>query len=243
MASQNLYHILLVYYVTVCVTPLSGGAYAKPSGVPRVESSNLSRILAERCALLGVPPYHDNSIPELLDSLQRIYEHDSGVLVGQFHAAEVLSETQSTIPLAYSSINNQSNLVLFKRNIKDRSCLIQPPNAVHRARSYSGELSVDGLVRFVNDGCGTFRTVHGTLTRAGELRERILGELYRLGRDEGGEACPRIKMPSTSVFVREYLLRSRPVVIEGAVNDSLAGEKEMDDRVPKRAVRKQQGTR
>ena len=216
MERRSLVFMLVVYYVT-CITPLS--ASTKISGLHFVEPSDLSQILSERCALLGVPPYHDNvTVPGLLNSLQRIYEHDPGVFVGQFRATvDQSSGTRPSRTLAFST--NQSNLVFYKRQVQDRSCLLQPPNAVHRAQPYNGDLSVDGLVRFVNDGCGAFRTAQGTLTRAGVHHERILSNLYRLSRGEDGEACQRIKMPDTSFFVREYLLRSRPVVIEGAIND------------------------
>ncbi|KAL5473204.1 hypothetical protein EMCRGX_G027656 [Ephydatia muelleri] len=213
---------LLVYCVLVRVAELSSA-----SKLPYIASSDLSQVLSERCALLGVPPYGDNQlVPELLASLQLIYARDQDVLIGQLHAGDQFGALSLSANGAYSS--NQSSLVLYKRNIKDRSCLIQPPNAAHHvhAQLYSGDLSVDSLVSFVNEGCGTFRTTErGKLTRAGLRRERMHGNLYGVSRDEDGAECLRIKMPSTSVFVRDYLFRSRPVVIEGAINDWPAREK------------------
>ena len=224
MASKTRTVCFLVYCVIVRVAELSEGA----SKLTHVVSSNLSQVLSERCALLGVPPYGDDHVPELLASLQLIYERDHDVFVGQFHATADQLGVPSLSPANGAYPNNQSILVLYKRIVRDRSCLIQPPNAAHHvhAQLYSGDLSVDSLVRFINEECGAFRTTErGKLTRAGLRRERIHGNLYGVSRDEDGAECLRIRMPNTSAFVHDYLFRSRPVVIEGAINDWPARDK------------------
>lgn len=215
MASQSLTSFVsVIYCVLVSVTALTDTA----SRLPGVALSNISHILSERCAFLGIPPYGDNLVPGLLDSLQFIYQRDPDVFVGQFYGtAEQLGTLSQSMHTAFSS--NWSNLVLYKRSVKDRSCLIRPPNAAsHQAVPYKGDLSIDSLVRFVNEGCGAFRSVQGTLTSAGLRRESILRNLYRVSKDADGTECLRIKMPDASVFVRDYLLRSKPVVVEGATN-------------------------
>lgn len=66
------------------------------------------------------------------------------------------------------------------------------------------------LVLFVNNHCDMERQIDGSLTSLGSLKAKILEEKY-LGDD--GE-CERIEVPTREEFFRNYVMKSKPVVIK-----------------------------
>jgi hypothetical protein len=64
----------------------------------------------------------------------------------------------------------------------------------------------------------------GSLSVQGKRRLDILANLYHLPRisfPDIAAKCERIKMPSKEQFIHKYLFRSKPVVIEGRIENVL----------------------
>ena len=248
-------------------TQTEGSEQLHQSGLlHRISLSSLGGVLEYSCALLAIPPCGD-SLQTLLAELTDIFKDDPNVFIGLLvpqtleenftaNSQGATSTTNKYIntsfidEIAWKSIYLQQvaemrervdpgpKLAFYQREPKDRTCLMMPPKTKFQAEPYSGRLIVEMLVQFLNEKCGAFRTPQGTLTAAGLFHDHIMKHLYVP--KEMSEDCKRIKMPQTANFFQEYFFRSRPVVIENAIEDwpaltkwtpnylrSLYGEKEI----------------
>lgn len=87
-----------------------------------------------------------------------------------------------------------------------------------KAIPYSGRVIPELVVQFVNEKCGTYRRHTGELDNAGYFHQHIMSSIYRL--KEMDEDCHRISsIPDKDSFFRQFLYRSRPVVIEAGVRN------------------------
>ena len=201
----------------------SGGDAALPRNTQGflhyVQLSDLKDILEGSCALLGMPP-SDSSVQLLLVQLTQIFQNDANVFVGQM----VLTDTQIVWKPNYLiNHENPPKFAFYAHEVKDRTCLLTPPKTVFQAEPYVGRVVIETLVQFVNEKCGAFRTVDGALTTAGLFHQHIMNNLYKPKQLVGN--CNRIKVPHRHDFFQEYLLRSRPVIIENAIENWLAIKK------------------
>lgn len=209
--------------------------------------SSLGGILESSCALVAIPPC-DADLRSILAELSAIFKDDPNVFIGllrvnfQNFSADGPPSVKDGISRSSGEIENTSlidevtwkssylkqindmkasmdppKLAFYQKDPRDRTCLLMPPKAKHQAEPYNGRLIVETLVQFLNERCGAFRTVEGALTPAGMFHNHIMKHLYTPR--EMIEDCKRIKMPQTANFFQEFLFRSRPVVIEDAVND------------------------
>ena len=103
-------------------------------------------------------------------------------------------------------------IALYSHVARDRTCLTSPERSLPIADRYSGSLHTASVVEYVNNNCGTFLTASGGLTVAGLLEQHILHDLFWPSGEQ--RECERIKMPSKEQFFSEYLIRSKPVIIE-----------------------------
>ena len=178
-----------------------------------VQLSDLKDILQDRCALLGMPS-SDSSVQPLLVQLTQIFQDDMNVFIGQM----VLNNTRIVWKPNYLiDQENPPKFIFYAPEVKDRTCLLIPPKTVFQAEPYVGRMVVETLVQFVNEKCGTFRTVSGAPSATGLFHQHIMNNLYRPEQPIGN--CRRIKVPQRHAFFQEYLLRSRPVVIENAISN------------------------
>ena len=212
----------------------------------QISLANLGGVLEHSCALLAIPPYYySDSIQTLLTELAVIFKDDPNVFIGLLVPQNI--EENFTADSGASTTNKFTNasfideiawksaylqqvdqmkaqtdqpgpkLAFYQREPRDRTCLTMPPKTRFQAEPYSGQLIVEMLVQFLNEKCGAFRTLKGTLTAAGLFHNHIMKHLYTP--KEMSEDYKRIKMPQTANFFQEYFFRSRPVVIENAVKD------------------------
>lgn len=177
-----------------------------------VQLSDLSGILQESCALLGIPP-SDSDAQSLLTELSEIFQNDPHVFIGQLMLRNV-SEINWRFDLGNS---DTPRLVFYPQELRDRACLLMPPKTVFHAEPYTGRMIIQTLIQFINEKCGAFRTEIGTLTSTGLFHQHIMENLYQPKNLAGH--CKRIKMPQKYEFFPEYLFRSRPVIIENAIKD------------------------
>ena len=184
-----------------------------PSSLPYVKTTDLSGILQNSCALLGIAP-QDPAIQSLLAELCRVFYNDAHVFIGQLAGdnSEILWK-----PSHGDASTDTPELAFYSQEPVDRTCLLLPQKTVFHAELYRGRMIVETLVQFLNEKCGTFRTSSGALTAPGLFHQHIMNNLYKPEKTVG--ECRRIKMPQRHTFVQDYLLRSRPVVIENAIEN------------------------
>ena len=174
--------------------------------LPAIRFSELNNILVGACALLCAPPCSHNT-KSLLVELQEIFQEDSNVFVGQITLRDAPNITWTKVA------SSPSELAFYKPQPKDRTCLLSPPKSAAKAEPYAGPMTLTLLVQFLNEKCNAYRTAHGSLNSAGMFHAHIMSQLYLL--EENG-SCPRIGILDQPTFFQQYILRSRPVVIEGA---------------------------
>lgn len=176
-----------------------------------VQLSDLSDILYQSCALLALPPYVARA-RTLLAELSRVFRNDAQVLLGQLANIENSSQV---LWRPGTTFRSRDLLAFYPKETVDRTCLLVPKKQKFLAELYVGPLELETLVQFINEKCGTFRTASGSLNPAGLFHRHIQQNLFRLAKPVG--RCRRIRMPERSEFFQEYLLRSRPVIIENAI--------------------------
>lgn len=132
-------------------------------------------------------------------------------------------------------------LAVYVARVKDYSCLVPPPPAFFNRPApvvYSGPPDAAAMLEFVNQHCGTHRALHGDLDATGaaihnleaaawraepkETVEWARANGWRVG--EGGNdhgACERVPASSLTAleFMREYVAKSKPVVLAGATQE------------------------
>ncbi len=187
-----------------------------------IHLSDLPELLAQKCALLGVPPYPtDVDLESLLLELSHVFQDEPTVFIGQF--SEDANRSRSSLMdsiIWRRSLTDDVHIAFYERELKDRTCLLSPPKTKYYAHSYAGQLNVEVLVQYVNEKCHTFRTPHGHLTPGGLFHGHIMENLYTP--DQPIENCAELnRMPSKMEFFTEYLFRSRPVIIKNAYKDSI----------------------
>lgn len=126
-------------------------------------------------------------------------------------------------------------LVLFKANKENRYGSLESPIISHREcllelatplkfLNYEDEADIQKIVNFVNKNCGTFRAINGeytrqenslqllTICREHKIRMKILENLFD-PRTETSNECERISNPTPEYFFKNYVLKSKPVII------------------------------
>ncbi|XP_057291218.1 bifunctional peptidase and (3S)-lysyl hydroxylase JMJD7-like [Hydractinia symbiolongicarpus] len=113
------------------------------------------------------------------------------------------------------------NLAFFEKRLKDRRCLVKP-NLLYTPTAVGidgDDTSLADVVKFLNDACFAFVTPSGRITRAGKVRHNILKNIFRVTHSLlSSSRCERISPPTMKEFVTKYMYRSRPVIIENAIN-------------------------
>ena len=103
-------------------------------------------------------------------------------------------------------------IVLYSHIPLDRTCLMNTQRSIPIPDRYTDSLHTTSIVEYVNKKCGTFLTASGGLTAAGVLEQHILHNLFEPSNEK--KECERIKMVSKEQFFSEYLIQSKPVIIE-----------------------------
>jgi len=171
--------------------------------------AEVQKLVSEKCVLLFIPPYN-NDTAALLDSLQLIFAITNKVVVGKLEDNISISWSVDHEVTAFDG-----GIVLYKHVPRDRTCLMSTQRSLPVADQYLGSLYTASVVEYVNKNCGTFVTATGGLTAAGLLEQHILNNLFEPSNEE--RLCKRIKMPSKEQFFSEYLLQSKPVIIENGL--------------------------
>ena len=231
---------LLVVLLSLCAPLLTLEGGSTSSWIPpesrgsghlhQLQLRELTGVLESSCVLACVPPQCDLYVQALLLELSAVFKYDDAVIIAEVSGANVSSEVKWKA--GFDRVTNgddapSARIAFYAREPKDRTCLLISPTvrAQFQAEPYVGPLELETLVQFVNEKCGVYRTVSGALTHTGLFHEHIMRNLYHhpstTTASSMGE-CKRIQVPSKFEFFQEYLLRSRPVVIENATGNWVA---------------------
>jgi hypothetical protein len=121
-------------------------------------------------------------------------------------------------------------VIIFQPKPRARSCLVELPidKDLHGTpHVFQGRHSSPrALVRFINDVCGTHRLLNGSLSDYGKKLHTIQAHRYRPPAAGTPAECARIspESVSASTFLQQYVLKGRPVVIEGGLSSTQWGE-------------------
>ena len=197
------------------------------NSLAELTADEIEKHIHDKCMLLSLPPV-ETETHSILSELHTVFKNDSSVLLGHLH-------TNATRVRWKSPPGNTAHpaLAFYARVKRDRSCLLLPPAKDFRAEPYEGMPVLETLVQFLNEKCGTFRAPSGGLTEEGLMHRHIMHNLY--SPSESVEQCVRLrKVPSKEDFFRDYAFRSRPVVIENAVDSWPAMKKWTSDYLRER---------
>lgn len=183
---------LITFHILSCVNSLS---------IEEVEV-----LVAQKCVLLFIPPYN-NASAILLDQLQQIFSASDKIVVDELDDNSTVSWRANE-----EDVTLNGDIALYTHVPKDRTCLITYSKPVHVAERYTGRLVIADVIHYVNEKCGTFFTAMGELTAAGLLEQYIADNLFEPTAELS--ECERIKMPSKGEFFTDYLMMSKPVIIE-----------------------------
>lgn len=163
-------------------------------------------LVTQKCVLLLIPPYSNDSAI-LLEQLQQIFSVSDKIVV---------DELQDNVTVSWRAneegVTCNGDIALYTRVPKDRTCLITYSKPVYVAERYPGRLVIADVINYVNEKCGTFLTATGELSAAGLLEQYIVHNMFEQTAEL--RECERIKMPSRGEFFTDYLMTSKPVIIE-----------------------------
>lgn len=189
-------------------------------GLRSTHVANLSRVLASQCALLCVLPCSPY-VTSVLTQVNQVFLKDSSVHIGFLSTNS--TSTPSDIIWKTAPPDKPTQLAFYSKEVVDRTCILSPPKSSFKATPYNGQIVPELLVQFLNEKCGTYRTVTGGLDGAGLFHSFIVDNLYHL--EDMNVNCPRIQMPDQQTFFQQFLFRSKPVIIENGLKDWPAMQK------------------
>ena len=163
-------------------------------------------LVTQKCVLLFIPPYN-NDTAVLLSQLQQVFSVTDKIVVDELEDNATISWRANEEHVTFNG-----HIALYTHVPKDRTCLITYNKSTYVADRYPGRLVVADVVNYVNDKCSTFINPNGGLTAAGLMEQYIMYNMFEPTAEF--DECERIKMPSRGEFFTDYLMRSKPVIIE-----------------------------
>ena len=166
-------------------------------------------LVTQKCVLLFIPPYN-NETATLLEQLKQVFSITDKITVDKLEENVTINWRASEETVTFNG-----DIALYAHVPKDRTCLINYGKPVYVADKYPGRLAVADVINFVNTKCGTFLTTRGDYSTAGLFEQYILGNLFEPTADLS--QCERIKLPSKREFFMNYIIKSKPVIIEDGI--------------------------
>ena len=197
-------------------------ASTQPQALPQIDLKEVRTKLERYNFLIGM----NTTARTLLESVSHLYRNESDLIVGMLSDDDTKSLGEFPWEIG-DYVVETAPVAFFRRQPEDRKCLL--PNG------FSSSLkavpihirSIGKIVEFLNRQCFYFVTINDKLDLAGIERKSILDNLYRVKRSSSKEdpyppplprKCDRISAPRNArEFARNYLFRSKPVIIENAI--------------------------
>ena len=135
--------------------------------------------------------------------------------------SEDITNQRINVNIIHSTDVTQRTMIHCAPMKKDRTCLVSPPVEPSRiSTTFPKHLpfQLSSLAEFVNTQATLFRhPMDGTLTSFGSYVEQLKRELFTI--TQSREECSKIPFASIVhdplLFVKEYWLKQRPVIVEG----------------------------
>ncbi|XP_031574901.1 lysine-specific demethylase 8-like [Actinia tenebrosa] len=193
-------------------------------------------LVKDSCVLVASQPTNFTLI-SILQNLTEIFSKEPNVKIGLLREnsfpANEKEQMLGKITAYYGK--NRGLLMFYPKEILDRKCLLKPPKKKLKSEEYNGDKTTSAILEFLNSKCGKFRTLQGGLPPERRMRDFILQNVYSIGekslnkdkRNTGngeagpvnvGSICEKITMPTQEEFIHQYLFRSKPVIIKGAMD-------------------------
>jgi len=178
-------------------------------------------------------PDHDTCNAEYERIVQIYQEEEMVVIQSPTHLNRNPAEWVKLSLKSADSLQSCS-LVIYPRPIKDRTCLLSPPETYPSVPPTVLDLtgnSFSQILDAINSICHTFRTDSGSLSPAGLHKEYILNNLYSVHNQDDHVTfedtltkkapvpqCGRISTDNWNSFYNNYLSSSKPIIITGAMD-------------------------
>lgn len=150
--------------------------------------------LNEQSCIVVVPTMYT----ELLGTLQHIFIED---------------------PVLFLEDSTVSELSVWPRLPRAKTCL----SVKHRPRkhTFTGSVNLQDTDFFINLKCNLSRDLKGHLTVKASKLLLLQNERFRV--EEDGQCCESVDVGdmTSDIFLREYVLKSKPVVIKGKIELSM----------------------
>ncbi|XP_071120831.1 jmjC domain-containing protein E-like [Mytilus edulis] len=153
------------------------------SALKLFQPREIIHLLENSCLLAVLVESDDVFLPgdtgQLLRSLSEVsFQSEPFVQFGYINLKSFRwqnNQTLQTIKREHPSVND---IVLFPKSKVDRTCLLPAKPLMPKVNVYKGSKSINLLVDFINNYCGTYRTVKGSVSYEGLHREEILKNLF-----------------------------------------------------------------
>ena len=220
--------------VLLLSTNLLRGSYAvtsqQPEGLRHISLEEIRSKLVRYNFLLGI----DKSVRTLLESVAQLYRNETDLIVGMLSRdVDNIDSWRGDFPWEKGDYtvgtDSSAPMAFFRRQPEDRKCLIPADFRSPLKAEPVRVRTMEKMVEFLNKRCFYFVSMDDKLTEAGYKREAILNNLYQVktsstsSNDDSvtpsSRKCDRISTPPRNAreFARNYLFRSKPVIIENAI--------------------------
>ena len=168
-------HSLIIAFLSAI-----SGATAAERSLPHFSPSDVEKIVAGSCLVAANSEAGLGSM-DALTALGRVFSGENGVVFGLVDTQNFIWTSGNQLSWTENSqSSSKAGIVLFRKQLFDRSCLFRPLSPKPKAEAYGGPLDQNHLVPFINKRCHTFRSVTGSLNIAGKHRQEILSNLFRV---------------------------------------------------------------
>ncbi|ESO97617.1 hypothetical protein LOTGIDRAFT_152707 [Lottia gigantea] len=155
---------VLAYIIHVC----------EVSSYEMLSPAEVIQIANNKCLLLN-PINRGKEIVEMLIELEsNVFREQDQLFIGTINVDGFLypDKSQPNLP--------NTELFIFQKIIKDRSCLMKVPIPKPTIVPFTGMVNKENIIDFVNQYCFTYKSKNGALSIEGLHREEILKSLFHV---------------------------------------------------------------
>ena len=186
--AQNTPEWAFITLLFLCTLPGGGGDAILRQWTPQEVYS----VLDKSCFLAVVDPESSPGggagLTAALNALIQAFYGESLVQIGIINAKKFLWPSGKALRVKdgvsgrYIEGSDGVDLLWFPRRVPDRSCLVRPAHTLTPpvGRTVPAPRTAPAMVGYLNDKCGTFRNLNGTLNNGGRHRLDILRNLFRV---------------------------------------------------------------
>ena len=176
---MTLKHQFYIFFRYLVAASLLGVIGTESDGL--FTPNDISDIVDNSC-FVGFNTLSRDPISAISEQLKSIFHDDSSVTIGMIDLASFIWKPGRPLQFANSKREEfGKDLVIFPRRKLDRTCLMTgfgKPYPV--AEIFTGVISLQNVVDFINIMCNTYKSAQGGLSIEGLHRQEILRTLYHV---------------------------------------------------------------